>query len=267
MSLRVVLRRECAGGVVQTRPLQHQLDGQFGPGLAAVTRHEDQIGEVEHHLVDELDVLTERLQPRPGDAGAAEDGYAELHALGVDRVHLLVVDRHLGKGPGGEHADGPDPERLVLRHQAVDALHPVVGIDRRRRDEAVRVPLERLRPDALGITHADHAPLDPPQVHLPEGDPDGVLRTLERTLGHVLEHVLDRKGELLLRLLVLGLPGDEPVDLLHVATGEADHRVHDPHVLWHSHRLVSSLVAGGRNGPPSPCGRWLTGHTRTRILF
>ena len=54
-------------------------------------------------------------------------------------------------------------------------------------------------------------------------------------LGHVLEHVLDGELEVLLRLGILGLPGDEAVDLFHVGMGEPDHGVHDPDVLRHTH--------------------------------
>ena len=115
--------------------------------------------------------------------------------------------------------------------------------------------LESVGTDALGVAHSDHPALDPPEVHLPQRDPDGVLGTLELPLGHVLEHVLGREGELLLGLHVLGLLGDEPVDLLHVTTGEADHRVDNPHVPWRS-QGCSSLAgaAGGSEGILLPSG-------------
>ena len=51
--------------------------------------------------------------------------------------------------------------------------------------------------------------------------PIGSSAPSQRLPGHVLEHVLDREVELLLRLGVLGLAGDEPVDLFHVGVGEA----------------------------------------------
>ena len=55
--LGVVLRRERRGRVVEVRPLQEQLDREFGPRLTAVPRHELQLREEPAHLVDVRDVL------------------------------------------------------------------------------------------------------------------------------------------------------------------------------------------------------------------
>ena len=70
-------------------------------------------------------------------------------------------------------------------------------------------------------------------------------RALELLLGHVLEHVLDREGEVLLRLGVLGLDGDEPVDLAHVGMGKPEHGVDDPDVGGHAHVGPAALAGSG----------------------
>ena len=100
--LRVVLRRERAGRVVEVRPLEHQLHGQVGPRLAAVAGDEAQLGEEPADLVDQLHVLARHRHPRTRHADAHEDRDVELDALGVDRVDPLVVDRHLRVAAGGE---------------------------------------------------------------------------------------------------------------------------------------------------------------------
>jgi hypothetical protein len=85
-------------------------------------------------------------------------------------------------------------------------------------------------PGAVLAVDADEALLDAPEVHLPQGHAHGVDPGVEVLVGHVLEHVLGREAELLLGFLVLGLPRDEGVELLHVGGGEPDHRVDDPDV-------------------------------------
>jgi hypothetical protein len=161
---------------------------------------------------------------------------AELHRLGVEGIHLLVVDGHLGEGAGREHPDGPHAEGLVLLDQLADPDHPFVGVEGGRGDEPVRVALQRLGTDAGGIAHADQAALDAPHVHLPQRHPDGIVGALQRLARAVLEHVLHGEVELLLGLGVLRLPGDEPVDLFHVGMREPHHGVDHPYVRRHWHR-------------------------------
>ena len=93
--LRVVLRRERRGGVVEVRPLEHQLHGQLVPRLGAVAHHDLELGEEPAHLVEQLGLLAEHRHPRAGHAGGDADRDVELDALRVDRVEALVVDRHL----------------------------------------------------------------------------------------------------------------------------------------------------------------------------
>ena len=105
----IVLGSERTRGVVQARPLEHQLDGEVVPRLAAVAGDERELGEVVHDFVDELDVLAGHLaDARPGHARAHEDRDVELAALRVERVELLVVDRHLREAAGRERSHRAD---------------------------------------------------------------------------------------------------------------------------------------------------------------
>ena len=230
-----------------------------------MTGHEHQVGEVVHHLVDELDVLAGRLEARPRDPGTAEDRDAQLNALGVDRVHLLVVDRHLREGAGREAPDRTHAVRLVLGDQTPDALHAVVRVDGGRGDETVRVLAERLRPEALAVADADEPLLDTPQIHLAQGDGDGVVGAGQAFFGHVLEHVLDGELEVLLGLGVLGLAGDEPVHLFHVGMWEPDHGVHDPDVVRHAHARPPDWLGGITLELDSGYGNWDTGQYDGRV--
>ena len=77
--------------------------------------------------------------PRAGHARVDEDRDVELHALGVERVHLLVVDRHLGEEPGGEDLRRADAEFLDAGLELADASIPRLGSTLHARDEAVGV--------------------------------------------------------------------------------------------------------------------------------
>jgi hypothetical protein len=85
------------------------------------------------------------------------------------------------------------------------------------------------------IDHADEALFDPPEVHLSQGDSDGIVHMFEGLCRYILEHVLDREVELFLGCRVLGLAGDEPIDLLHVGMGEPQHGVDHSDVLRKCH--------------------------------
>ena len=52
-------------------------------------------GKNQHTSSSSADVLRREADARPGHARVHEDRDVELHALRVDRVHLLVVQRHL----------------------------------------------------------------------------------------------------------------------------------------------------------------------------
>ena len=53
--------------------------------------------------------------------------------------------------------------------------------------------------------------------------------------GTSLNMYSDGEVELFLGFFVLGLAGDEPVDLFHVGMGEPEHGVDHPHVLRKCH--------------------------------
>ena len=95
--LRVVLRGEGARHVVEAGPLEHQLDGQFLPGLGPVSHDDAQFGEVVADLVEVHDVLARGRHPRPGDPGVHDDGQVEVDARLVHGVVAPVADR----APGG----------------------------------------------------------------------------------------------------------------------------------------------------------------------
>ena len=174
------------------------------------------------------DVLRFEPQPRPRHTCGRTEGDAELDALRVDRVHELVVDRHLRIRARGEQTDGTDAVLVVQAGDVAHGVHPPVRVGRRAGDEAVRVALERLgalvAPDR---GHPDQPLGDAPEVHLPHGQPDGILDVTQVLVGHVLEHVLGGELEVVLGLGVTCLVGDELVGRLHVPVREPDHRVDD----------------------------------------
>ena len=63
-----------------------------------------QVGEVVEHLVEVLDVLRPARHAGPDDPAVDADRDVELHALHVDRVHLLVVDGDLRDAAAREAA-------------------------------------------------------------------------------------------------------------------------------------------------------------------
>jgi hypothetical protein len=76
------------------------------------------------------------------------------------------------------------------------------------------------------LSHPDEASLDTPAIHFRERHRYWIVG-IEMLLGHVFEHVFDGEAELLPRLSVLGLAGDEGIRLVHVAVGETDQGVDD----------------------------------------
>ena len=106
--------------------------------------------------------------------------------------------------------------------------HALVGVAGHRADETVRVAFEGLLAQAGRVAESDQAPFDSPAVHLRHGYGDRVVDVKHLLFGNLLEHVLDREGELLGRLPILGLTGDEGVGRLHIVVREADERVDDP---------------------------------------
>jgi hypothetical protein len=259
---RVVAGGERARGVVEVRPLQHELHGQLGPRFAPVPGDEHELREVEHHLVDQLDPLRLELEARTRNTGAHERGNTELDALRVHRVHLLVVDGDLGERAGREHPDRSDVVLVLRPLHLPERVHAVVGIDRDGGDEAVGVLAQGAVAARVDVVerHADHPACNAPTIHLGERHGHGVGSIPEILLRHLLEHVLRRELELLLRLAVLGLALDEVVGRVHVVVREADHRVDraDPGGHGHQaflHRCVrrdENGILGHRPADPRP---------------
>jgi hypothetical protein len=62
-----------------------------------VAHHELQLREEPADLVDAVDRLAGHRDAGTGDADTAADRQVELHALGINRIEALVIDRHLRK--------------------------------------------------------------------------------------------------------------------------------------------------------------------------
>src|SRR5439155_10785258 len=82
--IRVVLRRERGGRVVEVRPLQQELDGEVDPRLATMAEHEPQFGKVVADVVDQTWVLAGHRHARTGDASLHENRDVELYTLRVE---------------------------------------------------------------------------------------------------------------------------------------------------------------------------------------
>ena len=234
----VVPGRERAGRVVEVGPLEQELGGHVGPRLGTVAHHELELREVPADLVDQHRLLARRRHPRSADAGAHADRDVELDALRVQRIELLVVDRHLGHAAGGERGGRLDAQRLVGLHQVAHAVHALVRVDVQRRDEPVGVPAHRTHVALAAVAgrvteaHADHRLLDAVAVHQVERGVDRVGRP-EVHVGDVLEHVLGR--ELVVLRLLAQLRLEELVPVLLVAGRDAEHQIDDPDVGGHAH--------------------------------
>src|SRR5262245_8897672 len=243
--LRVVLRCEGARRVVEVRPLEQQLDGQVGPGLAAVAHHEPELREAPADLVAELDGLPEHRDARAPHADADEDRKVELHALGVDRVEALVVDRHLRGAASGEGAHRLDADLLVHALEVAQRRDALVGVDPAGGDEAVGVAAQRLAARPVVRVDADQRALDAPLVHLFERVLDVVVAGAG--LGDVLEDVLDGELEALPALAVAEQRLQELVARLAVRARDAQHEVDDPDPGRHPHgRLPACRAAAWR---------------------
>ena len=193
----------------------------------------------------------------PGHAHADEDGDVQLDALGVDRVHPLVVDRDLRVAPGREDlgADGPlGHGRLQVAHR----LHAPVGVDAGAGHESVGVLAQGAARLAAGDV-ADHGLIDAVAIHL--GQHEGDVVVLVVVGGDVLEHVLGRELELVLALAVADQGLEEGVPVLLGAVGNAQHQVHDADVGGHGHPpsieqvLVSVARGPGPQADTPPIGR------------
>ena len=216
ISLRVVLRRERGGRVVEVRPLEEQLHREVGPRFAAVTGDELELGEEPAHLVDVRDVLRLVRDARPRNARGGAERHVELNALHVDRIELLVVDRDLRVQAGGERVHALEVVFLGRLVDLAQRLHAFVGIDVDAREEPVGVLAQGpLRRTVVG--RDDRLP-DVVPVELGEEDLDGVVHVLGLPLGNVLEHVARGEFELaaFLARAVARLLADEPVELVHL---------------------------------------------------
>src|SRR3546814_3961368 len=86
-------------------------------------------------LVEQRDLLAHRRDPGPRDPHRDEHRQAELHALGVDRIHPGRVDRHLRGHPVGEQRHRPQPVLLVEPDEVPHAFHAPVRVGGRGGDE------------------------------------------------------------------------------------------------------------------------------------
>jgi hypothetical protein len=225
---------------VQARPLEHELDGQGGPRLAAVHHHHRQVGEVVEDLVEPLDVLGPARHAGADDAAVDADGDAQLHARAVERVHLAVVERDLGVGAAGEAAGGDHAVLVPRGPQVAHGVDAPVGVESGRQVEAAGVLA--LGPDAV-VAQADHGLVDAVGVHGGDRPGDGV-DVLAHHVGHALEHVLDRELELLRALPVLEQGAEEVVRgplLLDGLVWEAHPEVDDPDVGRYAHACTPSV--------------------------
>ena len=111
------------------------------------------------------------------------------------------------------------------------------------------MPLDGQVPEPVLSPDADQAAFDAPPVHFVQRVRNRVVG-IDVLLGHLLEHVLGGEGELLFRLPILRLPGDEGIRLLHVPRSEADHGVDGSDAGWHGHQVgpfaeCDDLTPGG----------------------
>ena len=172
----------------------------------------------------------------PGMPTQQKEWDPELDALGVERVHLLVVDGDLGEGAGGEDAKTADTEGLVLVDEAPDPDHAVVGVGVGTGNEPVGEALEGIGAPRSSGSSTPTMDISTPhrsifaQGHPPPGRPSPRAPCPGRPWSG-----LDRELELLLGLDVLGLAGDEAVGLFRVHVREPHHGVHHAHVLRHDH--------------------------------
>ena len=104
--------------------------------MAHVGADDDQIGEVDQHVLEEYRVLAAGPDPRSGDADVDRDGEAQLLAGGVDRVvegvvegvlvdqgrHPDEIDGSLGGPPADGHALLPGPVRAVDRRGQIQPV-------------------------------------------------------------------------------------------------------------------------------------------------
>ena len=103
--LRDVLGQECRAHVVEPWVLDHELDAESFPRLAAMLQHDGELGEEAAHVVDRQRMLVTSRHRRARDTDVEPDRYSQLGALRVDGVVARVVVRDLGLQR--EHADEP----------------------------------------------------------------------------------------------------------------------------------------------------------------
>ena len=166
-------------------------------------------GKYQHTSSSSADVLRAHEDARPGNARVQHDRDVELHALGVDRVHLLVVDRHLrdDAGPPDVSRDG-----ALVAHEpdeVPDGLHAGVRVHVRDAGEAVGVLLHARW--ACSFSWMPGIIIRMPCSSICASTSATGSRQL-LVLGHALEHVLRRHLHGL-RLGVHGLLADVVVDL------------------------------------------------------
>ena len=210
---------------MQVRPLEHQLDRQIDPRLRTVAHHQHELGEVVHHLIEQLDLLAQRRNTRAGNADRHEQRQPELDTLRVERIHPRRVDGDLRRQAVREHRHRPDVPCRMGGDEIADVVHAPVRIGRVRRHEPVGVRPQGAFGSLRCRGQAHQADVDPETIHLGERHRDRV--GFRGVFGHVVEHVRRRHRERFLRLAIAEqLLTHRGVELV-VIDREPDHRVDD----------------------------------------
>ena len=204
--------------------------------------HDREFRKVVTDTIEMLDLLRIARHTRADDAGVDEDWQVEFYAGRIDRIHLRVVDRNLGKLSAGKAADGDDVVFFLGLLHGADRAHDVVGV-RELHTENESVGISLLGFDSL-FGETALRDLDAPFVHLGQGPFDRIdIGTHD--VRHVLEHVLGRELHRLERLLVLVQRPHELVRgflVFHVRVRKADAEVDDADVVRKAH-VVSCCEA------------------------
>ena len=138
-SVRVEVPRRVRGArQVQVRPLAHVVHEQLLVRVAHVRADDDEVGEVDQHVLEQLGVLHARPHPRPGMPTLIADRDPELLA---HLVHGVVAWRRRSRPGVASGMTRTSAEARVLGELA-DAAHVPVGP---RRIDA-RTPATRKRP-------------------------------------------------------------------------------------------------------------------------
>src|SRR6266481_4395380 len=106
-----------------------------------MTGHEDQLGEVVHHLIDQTHFLRPHRESWPRYPRASKDRHTQLNALRIDRIHQRIGYPDLRLVTGIERTESTHAVLFVLPHHGPNAVHATVRIHAAHSDEPVRMVL------------------------------------------------------------------------------------------------------------------------------